>query len=346
MGRVLRLRFDVPSIALESWMPGDDDRIKLPFDRDGLAGAISISLSRDSVETEPEVDDQGRLLFERPIASRQLEVHVEADWGADWSQNEPRLKAAQQVTDMYVNGLLSYLAVELGQYWVGSLPIREWGLTYFLKAGNAIWLEGPGESTVLPQKQSIFAFPPFRDFWEISLAVGPESWGVMSHALEAHYEPDLSMALMTTAMRHFQNGEYRAAVVESVTAVEVGLSALIRERCKKKGISHNKFKDVSRDLGVAAYLKILLPLVVDAQELEAWSLTYRERLADSLVPLPSAPQEHEGPASIKACIDLNKIRNCIVHEGWIPSEQEDLGRMRRGIRAAHWLVAFAADATS
>ena len=43
MGRVLRLRFDVPSIALESWMPGDDDRIKLPFDRDGLAGTISIS---------------------------------------------------------------------------------------------------------------------------------------------------------------------------------------------------------------------------------------------------------------------------------------------------------------
>lgn len=249
------------------------------------------------------------------------------------------------MTDMHVNGLLSYLTVELGQYWIGSLPMREWGLIYFLRKGNAAWVDAPGESPVLNQKQTIFAYPPFRDFWEISLAVGADTWGAMSRALEAHYEPDLSRVLMTSGMRYFENGEYRAAVVESVTAIEVGLSPLIRRRCKKRGISHNRLKQVSRDLGVAAYLKLLLPLVVETKELEDWRLTYRDRLANSLVPLPPHRQKHEGPASIGACIKLNKIRNNIVREGWIPSNQKDLTDIRRGIRGAHWLVDSAARAT-
>lgn len=346
MGRVLRLRFDVPSIALDSWAPREAESITLPFDEEGFNGTISVNLSPDSVEGEWELDDDGQPLFRRPIACSQVEVHIEADWGADWIENEPCFKLAQQLTDRCVNRLLSYLAVQLGQYWVGSLPMREWGLIYFLKVGNALWLDGGGESPALGQKQGIFAFPPFRDFWESSLAVDPDRWEKMSSALGVEYAPELSSALMGNAKRYYENGEYRAAVVESVTALEVGLSALIRQRCKKKGISRQKFKDVSRDLGVATYLKVLLALVVEAKELEAWRLTRRERLANSLDPLPSALQEFEGPGSIKACIDLNKIRNRIVHEGWIPAEEKDFRDIRRGIRAADWLVDFAADVTT
>jgi hypothetical protein len=345
MGRVLRLRFDVPSIALDSWLPGHDDRITVPIKLEDLAGTMSVNLSPESVEKEAESDDQGQLLFWRPIACGQLDVRIEANWGAHWADNKPRFKAAQELTSTYVNRLLSYFAVELGQYWVGSLPMREWGLPYFLETGRARWLDPSGESTVLPEKKGIFALPPFRDFWESSFAVGPGTWRDMSETLQAGYEPNLSRVLMAKAKRYFENAEYRAAVVESVTALETGLAALIRQLCGKKGISHNKLKDVSHHLGVAVYLKVLLPLVVEAKELDNWGLGYRQRLEQSLVPHPWVVGDHQGPAVIRACIDLNGLRNKIVHEGWIPSQEADLNQIKYGIRAAHWLVDFAADAT-
>lgn len=344
MGRVLRLRFDIPAIALESWAPSETDSINLAFDEESLRGTISLNLPSDSIGKEWEFDERGQPLFERPIACSQLEVRIEADWGADWAENEARFKVAQRLTDRCVNTLLSYLAAKFGQYWVGSLPIREWSLRYFLKAGNALWVDESGESPVLGQKDALFAYPPFRDVWESSLALGSARWKELGYAIESEHEPELSRSLMASAKRYFENGEYRAAVVEAVTALEVALSPLIRQRCKEKGISHRKFKDVSRDFGVATYLKVLLPLVADDQELEAWRLTRRGRLADSLAPLPSAAQDFEGAASIEACIDLNKTRNTIVHEGWIPAQEKDFRDIRRGIRAADWLVDFAADA--
>lgn len=344
MGRVLRLRFDIPDIALDNWAPREADTIDLAFDEEGLRGTISLDVPSESVETEWAFDERGQPLVEYPIACSQLEVRIEADWGTDWAENEPCLEVAQQLTDRCVTRVLWHLAVQFGQYWVGSLPIREWSLRYFLIAGNALWLDESGESPVLGEKDAMFAFPPFRDVWESSLALSRARWKELGHAMEGEHEPEPSRSLMANAKRHFGNGEYRAAVVEAVAALEVGLSPLIRQRCKKKGISHRKFKDVSRDFGVATYLKVLLPLVADHQELEAWRLTRRGRLADSLVPLPSAPQEFEGAASIEACIDLNGIRNNIVHEGWIPAGGKDLRDIRRGIRGADWLVDFAAGA--
>jgi HEPN domain-containing protein len=224
------------------------------------------------------------------------------------------------------------------------LAIREWSLRYFLKAGNALWLHESGESPVLGQKDALFALPPFRDVWESSLALDRARWKELGRAMEGEHEPELSRSLMANAKRYFGNGEYRAAVVDAVTALEVGLSLLIRRRCKEKGISHTKFEEVSHDLGVAMQLKLLLPLVVTDQELETWRLTRRRRLADSLVPLSPEPQDFEGAASIRACVELNRIRNNIVHKGWIPREEKDFKEIRRGIRGADWLVDFTAGA--
>lgn len=344
MGRVLWLRFDIPDIALDSWAPSEADSITLAFDEDGLSGTISLNLPSDAVGTVPEPDEHGQPLYERPIACGQLGVRIEADWGTDWTENEPRLKAAKRVTGRYMKALLSYLAVQLGQYWVGSMPVHEWRLTDFLKMGNALWLEEPVQRPVLTQMQSILALPPLGGFLESSLPLGPRQWKELGQVIEGEREPQLSRSLMASAKRYFDSGDYRAAVVEAVTALELALSPLIRRRCNKRGISHNRFKEVSRDFGVAAYLKVLLPLVTDDQELEGWRLARRVRLAQSLVPVRAQEHDFEGPASIEACIDLNKIRNSIVHEGWIPAEEKDFKDIRRGIRAADWLVGFAADA--
>jgi len=362
MHKAVQLRLAVPEISLYYWMPGDEDDLTFEFRRGNITGSIYINLDPEAVEYDELTDTAGDW-FRVPLSCSRVVVRIEAECNGETTDRE-FLEAAKVRADKHLNDMLTYVRCELGQYWVGSMRISDWNLDYFLDRADAHWIHEQGESRVLEGVAKWFASPPDRafetaeisDFYSI-VSLDKDKWDRIAGFVRGG-EPyaDLARTLMANAKRYFDEGEYRMAGVEAVTALEVLLPTFVKERLQERAIC------LPGPPGLA-WLLPLLPLVLRDKELDDWL----PRL--ELVPLGEVPKETpvdaesepslESPASpwiiaahdidgihiIDRCISLNSLRNKIVHKGKVPESKPDIDTIRWGIQAAELLVEFVRSVT-
>lgn len=340
MKRTLQLHLEIAKIALKGWVPGDQDDLTFPFEKGKLKGTVCLNLDRQGLDYDDldfdGLDADGKESFRPvgPAVCSRVVIRVEGR-SADHVTEEEFAEVAQQLTDEYLNRMLSYVRAELQQYWVNLTPIAKRKANDFLRHARAKWIDELGESTKAYRAVGIGIRPliPGSDnFYDHCVELDEIKWQDI-RAYIRHKEDNytLSKTLLANAKQHFERGQYRVAVVEALSALEVALFPFVKERCERRGISRTKLKDVDDKLTMSVHLKVLLSLVLDKDELDDW-LNRR---------MPGAPEGNgrKGEDMIGACIHLNKFRNKIVHEGRMP-EAHDIERIKQGIAAAEGLLDF------
>lgn len=78
----------------------------------------------------------------------------------------------------------------------------------------------------------------------------------------------LPLSLLADARKHLALGDRRAASIEAVTAIESVLEPFIKDRCRAKGVSNNTLNNYDKSHFIGDYLKLLLPLILDGDELQ------------------------------------------------------------------------------
>lgn len=325
MRRTLRLQLEIPEIEmrdqfkgpLDPWMPTDQNALVFEVQAEKMRGTISLNVDPEGAHIDWEWDGMEPEVLEYTESCNQLVVVIDAECDDAVTETE-FIHFARELAHRYVNRMLSYIRVELGQYWVSSIPIARWDHWYFRLRTRATWLHGRNETPAMFAEITEWpAVPPISEFDDGINALDRTVRDSIYHFIEEERDPDPQRELIANAKRHFANGDYRTAAVEAVAALEVALYGFTSKRCKERGISR-KFKDVRGDLGAAAYLKLLLPLQISDEQL----LCCR--------------------ALIDRCDKLRRLRNDIVHEGKIP-EGDDIENIKDGIEAVESLLSFLRD---
>ncbi len=334
MKRTLQLHLEIPKIALKAWVPGDQDDLIFPFEKGKLRGTVFLNLdpqcvAYDDLEFDG-FDADGKESFRPvgPLVCSRVVMRVEGR-SADHVTEEEFAEVAQQLTEEYLNRMLSYVRAELQQYWVDSTPIAKRKVNDFLRYARAKWIDELGESTKAYRGVGfgiMHLIPGSDHFYDHCVELDEIKWqDVRAYIRRKEDNYTLSKTLLANAKQHFERGQYRVAAVEALSALEVALFPFVRERCERRGISRAKRK------GMSVHLNELLPSVLDKDELNHW-LNRR---------MPGGPEGNgqKGEDIIGACIHLNKFRNKIVHEGKMP-EAADIERIKQGIGAAERLLDF------
>jgi len=231
---------------------------------------------------------------------------------------------------------------------VRSLPLSALYLVSFAQETKAKWVDGERETSVLEGINS-WKHPHAlaTDYYEVLHShewyapfspLTMDAWkDIPRSLLEQHHSPEKE--LMGNAKHHFSTHEYRTATVEAVTALELGSSAFVRERYKCKALSCSRSTRADRGLGVAACLNKHLPSVLGEQELDTWLNVQRCEGRHLRAPYRRLGDDLAAGVILSRCINLNTLRNKIVHEGTVPDEK-DIEEIQEGIEAAEWLLSF------
>jgi len=232
-------------VPLDHWVPSEEHALTFELDEEQFQGVISLYLDPEGVELEWDTYDWATVL-EYPVSCTQIAVVVEAECDEPVTERQ-FLPMAQRQTHRYLNGILSHVRVELGQYWVRSLPLSALYLVSFVQETKAKWVHEDRETPVLEGIHSLgHRHALATDHYELlhsrewHAPFGPvteDAWKEIHRSLlDQRHSPEKE--LIGNAKHHFSTLEYRTAAVKAVTALEVGLSPFVRERSKSKGVWH------------------------------------------------------------------------------------------------------------
>ena len=305
MRRALKLRQKVSDIFLYDWsghirfwIPGPATALRFEFREPGIEGEISLDLDfgRETVDWDEVFDETGARVGEIPLACNRLAILVEGECD-DGVTEEQFLRIAQKLTHVYVNRMLSYVRVELSQHWVTPVPVSEWELYWFLYQADAMWVQDGEELEIANVKGFMFARPPDITFDDKDLALDLGRRQTLCDFMEKGVASAVERELLASAKQFSVAFDYRMAAVEAVTALEVSYQR-VKRLCQSRKIPAEKLTAVERELGVSAYLKLLVPLELAEEQLgQYWDL-------------------------VPDCDALRKVRNEIVHGGLSPTEDQ------------------------
>ena len=120
MKRLLKLQVEIPKIEmvdgfgvpLDYWVPSHEHALTFELEEEEFEGLISLYLDPEGVELEWDTHDWATVL-EYPLSCTQIAVLIEAECEESVTEKQ-FLAMAQRQTHRYLNGILSYVRVELG----------------------------------------------------------------------------------------------------------------------------------------------------------------------------------------------------------------------------------------
>ncbi len=342
MQRTVKFHIKIPAFEITHPQnphvyPGIDEKVMLhfPFKWDNIEGTISISLDPDEYGWGAGFDEDGEEVIEFPVECGGVIVCVSGRSDNDFEPAE-FLEIAHNLAVEYMGKFTAYLAVQLDQYWIhlGQLPY--WNVSHFLLETKATWINEGNESRVLDKRPPFLPnMKEYSDFRSHFIPLDEERWNgfylyLSDERFSAH---DVAKSSMSNAKRYFDNGDYPLAAVQAVTALDLIVGPFVERLCQKKGISKNNLEEVDKKLFIADYLKVLLPLVLQNDKLDAW-------LKEKFVPAfeSQTATQWTSIAVLEKCIALNRIRNKVAHQGKF--EQSEIVPVRQGIEATELLLEF------
>jgi hypothetical protein len=273
MQRIIELRVKIPEIVLTHWFPDKQDALSFPLDQ--IEGAITLNLDSGSVKVlDYEVDDDGE---QYPVSygCDSALVRIEGQMSESTTERE-FLNMICRLAVEYVNRLLSFFRNEMGQYWINLLHIHEHGLSWFLRESDARWVDESGTTratiggiTVPSDIEQADLF--YRHVREMESEIDERKWERIRDFIQRGGSSDLAKSLIVNAEQHFADGDLRMAAVEAIAALEVGLPCFVQERLENRHIAYREYIR-SRKLYAYDYVVLLLPLTLQAGELDDWMM--------------------------------------------------------------------------
>lgn len=171
------------------------------------------------------------------VADNELEaiVNEKSDNGAYVAIGK---RLVTKVIYPYVEKLLNILRITYGQYWVRPLEkwdSRESSLGYYCKQLVMNWSIDDGETwgDFIPNKSTvritgIALGKPKNDY------ITEEDWRDIGSLLESDYVPSLGARILSQAHRRKDRGEFKYALIEAVTALEIAMEERILHNIQGK----------------------------------------------------------------------------------------------------------------
>jgi hypothetical protein len=342
MQRVIELCVKIPEIVLTHWFPDEQDALSFPLDK--IKGTITLNLDPESVKVlDYEIDDDGE---QYPISYGCNSVLVRIEGQMSESKTEREfLNEICELAVEYINRLLSFFRNEMGQYWINLLHIHKGGLSWFLTESGAKWVDESGTTkvtiggiTVPPGfEQADFFYRHVRES-----EIDEQEWKKIRDFIKRGESSDLAKRLIVNAEQHFADGDLRMATVEAIAAFEVGLPSFVQERLESKHIAFRKYIS-NRELYAYDYVVLLLPLTLQAGELDDWMMHHGRSRHPELFIHVHHSRKSADEAILDTCKKLNAVRNNIVHGGkkkvkkyYEPAREE----VEQGIEAIRGLLDF------
>ncbi len=210
-----------------------------------------------------------------------------------------------------IGRLFRLLRERYGQHWLKALELwdsRRLSLGAICGDWNMSWSDDNGASWhVFKPDKSVRKYDATEQakFTEYSTQ---SDWFDLKTAMEKEDDPSLATELVTNSHRMISEGEFRHAVVEAVSALEVAISDAVRASIK----GSNKLTDSATSFLKDTPLKTRLAVV-----------------SSFVGGIPAATVE-DALAGIE-------LRNRVVHEGFVP-EQQNMKQVRAALEVAAMLV--------
>jgi hypothetical protein len=332
MTRTLELRVQVPAILFRGWTPSEQDWTTVPFRKGALTGEVSLRLDPEAIYAEEWYEDGlvGEASCDRVV------VRIEGQCDSTISE-EAWLRVAQELTDEYLNRMLSYIKSELQQYWVTTVPVSEWNLHLFIAKTSPKWLTESDQSEVRSRYAAVIVDLPVMEFYDRRHTLGTGAWADIGGWIDAQdVDPALlAKTALANAKRSFEENNYAMAAIETITALDLAVPRFVKDRHSRQSISLPSTLSIGRSL-------TLLQSVLPARELDNW---LSQQDAWLRRPARRSPDRFEptGQSITAQCIELNRLRNDIVHEAHDPRDDADIKCVKHGILAAEWLLDFIAQ---
>jgi hypothetical protein len=330
--RTLELRVNVPGILTRGWIPDEQDWITVPFTKGGLTGHISLRLDPEGLDDAEWYEDGtvGEASYSR------VTVRIDGRCRRRISEDE-WLRVAQELTDHYLNSMLFYIMSEMQQYWVTTVPISEWSLSLFIRRTRPSWI-GPEGPTELEGRHAVVIVDlPVMEFYARRSTLDTEAWQRIASRIQVEHSNHtlLAKAAIANAKRSFEGQSYAMAAVHTITALDLCVPRFFLKRCEQRDIS------LPDRLSVGWSLRVL-PLVLTPQEFQTWVTLQDSHLQPAASDFPQGLDSLAQTVTDR-CIQLNGLRNKIVHDAYDPRGETDIECIKRGILAAEWLVGFMAQ---
>ena len=317
---------DIPPIHINQLSEKDDFQIDFDLRSDDFVGVLRIRLDPDHIEWDnPDPDEEIYL----PIECNRLIISITTELDI----TEPIFIEHTYFSVIeYLTIFFNYLQTELGQYWVDVGPIRDWDLMTFLgkTIATRVVYDGEGKFGIpiggYSKKKKILFSPRRRIYPEKSSGLDVKHIPEIKSWFEQHKEPNLSKHLLANSKRSLLHGDYKTSSILAITALERPLEDFIKERCKSKGISKNTLDSYDKNHFIGDYLKLLLPLILEQNELAEWLRSSKDWYTKKL----------NGNQIIEWAVEFNKARNDAVHRGMTPTFEI----VDRGIFAVEALYEF------
>ena len=199
----------------------------------------------------------------------------------------------------HITRLISILRVQFGQYWLRELPAwdsRRESLGGYCASrlfmhwsadDGAAWHPfQPDESRTTITVELRTAGAAYADY------MTSEDWAILKSLLESGFEPTLASHLLSRAYESLEDGDVKNGFVEGITALEVALSKIIKDRS-------NAVPSLEKDIDFV------------------FSLRLSQRVA--LIPLL---MPHMSMSDLPLVVKALKLRHAIVHDGLVPSDAD------------------------
>lgn len=195
-----------------------------------------------------------------------------------------------------LSNFISILRIQYGQYWLKDLPrwdSRYQSLGHYCSSTlGLLWSEdgiqwdrfSPTEGHVM-----IFASMPARRGYREYLTKA--DWERLSNSFNPIEPPSLATKILGRAHEFYDSGELRQSFVEGVTALEVAISEYINKKL------------VHQPETLAAAYNILKDTKLGVQEKFTWISAVSGLISDE---------------AFRTTIDAIRIRNDIIHRGFLP----------------------------
>ncbi|MDL1910827.1 hypothetical protein FBQ81_09065 [Chloroflexi bacterium CFX6] len=296
---------DTPPIHIGQLSEEDDFQINFDLKKDDFVGVLTIRLDPAHIEWDNHDEEYFPTECNRLIVSVTTELDI----------TEPIfIENIYFLVIEYLTIFFNYLQTELGQYWVDVGSIQDWDLITFLGKTIASHVEYDGlEKFGVPiggysKKKKILFSAKRRIYPEKSNGLNVKHISDIRLWFEQRKEPALPRLLLANAKRSLLHGDRKSSSILAITALEQPLEKFIKERCKAKGISKNTLETYDKNHFIADYLKLLLPLVLEPNELTEWLQSSNHRYKINI----------SGNQIIEWAVEFNKARNDAVHRGITP----------------------------
>jgi hypothetical protein len=255
---------------------------------------INVKVSKLKVDVDvSDVDDELiRFIFNE--RDRRKQIHYDKQpYDEDFKNLQVKYqKLGEEVYDLALtvfNRFISYARNIKGQHWHIEKKYNDYDFIATAQINNGDFIPW---CPSLDNGVTVLVTMPNED-----ISIHKEDWGNIAQYIQSTQRPKLTLELLANSRNLFDSGNFRSAVIEAVTALEVAVSKfgkspnieVLESSVQVNRIDINNLKGQIEHMGFSCSIRYLIPMLISKEDL--------------------------AQTTLDKCFQALEVRNNVVHQG-------------------------------